>query len=213
MDAKLLSIPAAVTGGAGSIYLGYQYLPIGNQKVSIKSKLGDLLLKFDEGFTEKWKVRATLVSSKEDLPDSLKKLRTSSDNKTISDANIKKWCQEQIESEFTSETDPLFISIRDYCTFNNKDKLGSKAISEELTGNNIQQTGKWTKANQKLTSAQETDMRTVMKDIKAKLAATAGTAKDDKALRTWCEGIYLAYFKGDKDADFRDAKIYCVESQ
>ncbi|CBY93386.1 hypothetical protein HF1_13780 [Mycoplasma haemofelis str. Langford 1] len=209
MDAKWLAIPTVAAGGAGGSYLGYQYL---HQKgESIKTKLGDLLLKFDDSFNEKWKARASLVSSKDTLPESLNKLRSSSGNKEISEANIKEWCKDQIEKEFTSETDSLFVSIRDYCTFNNKDKLGDKVISEDLESGNIKSSGKWSTANEKLKSASEDGMSSTMKEIKAKVSNSSGGTQDTKALRTWCEGIYPSYYKGEDDSDFKDAKAYCVE--
>ncbi|AEG73701.1 hypothetical protein MHF_1467 [Mycoplasma haemofelis Ohio2] len=209
MDARLLAIPTALAGGAGGTYLGYKYLHQGEQKVSIKSKLGDLLLEFGDNFSDKWQARAKLVSSKTNLPESLNKLRSSTDPKAISADDIKGWCKDQIEKEFSSEGDSLFVNIRDYCTFNNKDKIGGTAISEELTGDSIKQDGKWSKANKKLSEASTDGMSETMKGIKTKVATSGGT--DTKALRAWCEDIYLAYFKGEEDSDFKDAKAYCVE--
>ncbi|CBY93410.1 hypothetical protein HF1_14020 [Mycoplasma haemofelis str. Langford 1] len=212
MNAKLLTIPTALAGGAGGTYLGYKYLPQGEQKISIKSKLGDLLLGFDGSYDSKWKDRSTLVSSKANLPESLSALKETTGSKAISETNIKKWCQEQIEKDFSSETDSLFVSVRDYCTFNNKDKLGEKVITEALASGSIPSSGKWSSANNKLKQASDQGMSDTMKGIRTKLNASNGGTDNTQALKTWCESIYPSYFKGKEDPVFKDAKTYCVEA-
>ncbi|CBY93379.1 hypothetical protein HF1_13710 [Mycoplasma haemofelis str. Langford 1] len=208
MDIKFLSIPVALTGGAGGSYLGYRYLHQETPKESIKSKLGNLLLEFGDNFSGKWQDRATLVSSKNDLPESLSKLKTSGSN--ISSEAIKGWCKEHIEKEFTSETDALFVGIRNYCTFNNKDKLTGKAISETLDNSNLKSNGQWSKANGKLKQVDDNQLSPKMKEIKDKIKDTA-SPKDDKALKNWCETTYTEYFKDLNDQNFKDAESYCTE--
>ncbi|CBY93384.1 hypothetical protein HF1_13760 [Mycoplasma haemofelis str. Langford 1] len=206
MDAKLLSIPTALAGGAGGTYLGYKYLSQDSKSESIKSKLEPFLLKFESSFDDKWTERATLVSSKSDLHESLSKLKGTGN--AITKDQIKGWCQEQIEREFSSETDPLFLNIRRYCTFNNKDKLDGKAISEALETNGLKSEGQWTKANKRLKD-ESGSLSSKMQEFKTELSKNSGA--DDKVLKNWCEASYTDYFKGVEDQVFKDLEVYCTK--
>ncbi|CBY93391.1 hypothetical protein HF1_13830 [Mycoplasma haemofelis str. Langford 1] len=211
MDARLLSIPVALTGGAGGTYLGYKYLHQDTQKESIKSKLGTSLLGFDGSFDSKWKERSTLVTSKTGLHPSLEALRDANAKREISIEKIKNWCQSKSKEEFVSESDSLFQNIRSYCTYNNKDKLEDKAISEDLKNDKaLQDDGQWSKANKRLREKQDNNMSGKMKEIKGKLSPSSGTA-DDKALKNWCESSYVEYFKDSKDPVFTDLEAYCTK--
>ncbi|AEG73690.1 hypothetical protein MHF_1456 [Mycoplasma haemofelis Ohio2] len=209
MDVKLLSIPVALTGGACCTHLGYKYLA----DKSIKSRLDGFLLGFDKSFNSKWEERATLVNSKDSLPAYLGRLKDSRNGNKISAIRLKKWCQEQSKMDFVSEKDSVFLNVRNYCTFNNKDKLRGRVISEELQDNqSIKSGGQWSKANDKLKKIEDRRLSPQMKKIKSKLSSVQTNQKDEKALRTWCEWIYKKPWIGNQSGDFGDAQKYCVES-
>lgn len=191
-------IGAITTGGfAGATAYVHHELT----KVTIKDKLGETLLSYEQKDNEKWKARgASLSKAGNELSSDLNKIKTEKDE---NGSKIKGWCQTNIKNKFTSDKDTLFLEVQKYCTYNIKDKIG-----------NAIDTTKWEKDkhNKRIKELKE-DREWISKEMKAIKDKLNQAQPEEDALKNWCASSYEKPFKGDEDQGYRDTLNYCVHSE
>ncbi|CBY93387.1 hypothetical protein HF1_13790 [Mycoplasma haemofelis str. Langford 1] len=200
-----ISLGLVGTGGAGAFYGIKRF---GTTRV--KHKLGNRLLstKGNENKAQ-WESRLDSLkkSSSSHLTAELQALKNTAQNKTWQD--LRDVCSQRIEEPFQEE-DSKFKEVVDYCTFRNKDKLGSGVINEALeSSGTLKSGGKWNKVSEALKS-RETGVSSTMKGIQDKLKASSNP--ETTALKTWCEGASETPWINDEDPSFKDAQQHCLDN-
>ncbi|CBY92205.1 hypothetical protein HF1_01970 [Mycoplasma haemofelis str. Langford 1] len=213
-------IAAGLTGVTGTAGMGVGGLYL-SSKEDIFSKVKDDILGTESEFDASWKAQFKKLSSDENVPKDLKKLKSVTGDKEQV-AAIKGWCSSAYKttykSSFSSEQENLLKVVKKYCIQSLSEKLtdlisgnsGAKVLSTEGETDKADFTNNYkTLKDHKNTNGEKLDSSFI--SFNHSTAENDATTKWSE-LRDWCKGALTKSFKGESSDLFKTTKKFCIKS-
>ncbi|CBY93396.1 hypothetical protein HF1_13880 [Mycoplasma haemofelis str. Langford 1] len=194
-----LAYAGLATGVAGASGVSAYYGVKSFNTVRIRDQLKGRILPSND--STKWSERLNdvkVLGESDSLSPELSSFKSSISSKSWED--MRNLCSDLAYQEFKSKNNKVFSEVVTYCTYKNKDKLGSGIITESTIET------KWKAVNEKLKNATGT-LSAQMTTIKGQINTNTNSATQ---LKEWCNGVYNKPFLNEPDTEFEDAKVYCV---
>ncbi|AEW45033.1 hypothetical protein MHC_00835 [Mycoplasma haemocanis str. Illinois] len=210
-------IAAGLSGVTGTVGMGIGGLYL-SSKEDIFSQVKDDILGTESEFNASWKSQFKKLSSDDNIPDDLKKLKSITDeNEKIS--AIKSWCSSSYKitykSSFSNAKEDLLKLVKKYCIQSLSEKL-TDLISGTSNSKVLSTDGETDKEDFTKNYKTLKDHKDTEKLDSSFIPFNSSTAENDSTtkwseLRDWCKETLTKSFKGEESALFKTAKKFCIK--